>query len=271
MKIKNKSAFAKVLSTGGLAIAISALCLSTAGAQEAAQTRAPLLSTGPVKMVQSTDPARPATAPEMTAADRAYVSQMQGVIAASQTRGALDAAAMDRVFAAAFRGNVIPEAIGAMVSNLVTAYPDSLARICTSAMAPANGKPSMELVWQVMNSAVMSSPKPFTNVILVRDSVSRTVDFTNVIGMDNYIKYATARIASATPDNPMNGVAYNRQQIGTEHEQQGLALKARTKDQAKGIYALFLDSEVGLNPFFSLPDEYYRQPGDVSDVEGSGR
>lgn len=240
MKTNNTTAFAKTLALCGAAIAASAMM---AGAS-------PLISSGYVKQFQATDPKRGPV--ELTSAEQSFVARMQQVIATSQQRGALDVTAMNRVFGDAFRANVSAESIGVMVADLTKAFPGSLTQITSSAIAPANGVPSMELVWEVMNSAVMNSPRPFSNVLPVRDSVVKLIDFSRITGMDNYIKYATIRLASATPDNPLNAVAYDKRHIGTELEQMGIAIK-RTAGTTAGLSALFLEGDVGLNPFFTVP------------------
>ncbi len=211
-------------------------------------------------------------APAFTAAEQAYVTQMQNVIFVSRAKGALNNTSMSRVFKEAHNAGVKPEVVGQMVSDLVTAYPDSVSRIVSAAIAPTGGTPSKQLVWNVMNSAIMSSPRPFTTALLVRDTMLKSVDSSKLAGIDDYIKATAVQIASNTPDDPLKAGVITLKGKNKNYDLPDpvdAPVNEAWRDLVlggAGYGALFLDPEIGINPF-----TYVIPPPPVSNPNGPRR
>lgn len=228
-----------------------------------AQDNTPLITTDKNIDRKFTDPVRGEL--QTTAAEKALIGQMDAVVASSKSKGALDSAAMGRVFTATYAAAnqpVKPEVVGVMVKNLVTAFPDHAPHIAAASLAPANMMPSKEVLYQASNSAIMNSPRPFTMVKPVGDAVGKMFDPSRVVGMDNFHNYSLIRIASSCPDNPKNSVVYSDEANGTEKEHMGLAAK-RSLDRAAGLSNLFLQNDVGINFFWHAPEDTSSPRGTV--------
>lgn len=214
----------------------------------------PLLTTGNSigSTMMATDPVRVEL--QTTPVEKDLMNQMEGVVASSKASGSLNVNAMRQVFNDAYTAKVQPEVIGQMVKNAVVEFPDSIHDTVVSSLAPANMTPSKEVVYEVANSAIMYSPRPFAHVSPVGDSVSQMFDESKVSGMSQYLNYALSRIASSCPCNPMSPTAYDQDGYGTEKEGMGHALKQRM-DDASTLANLFLQNDVGINRFYMVPGE----------------
>lgn len=178
--------------------------------------------------------------------DQSHVASMKSVIDQSKAKGTLDMAAVSQVYKNAVASKADAEVMGAMTGVAVSAYPDRSGNIVSSALAPYQGTPHRLVLWNVMNSAVMSHPRPFSTVLPVSDVLMKSVDHSKDDQYAAYIKYIAARIASTTPDNPLNNT-------NKGDAQKGLAIK-RNLNAAAGYNVLFLEVEIGLNPFFVFPE-----------------
>lgn len=177
--------------------ALSALALTFAGAlpSVAQQTVSPA--------------AAPAVATvKATPAEKAFMQKMAGIVQAGQKSGSLDMKAVAALLDGAAKAGVSEPVMGAMVSMAAGAFPAQAPTIAAAAVKSYGPQVTESQVRNVISSAVAVQPKPYASVTPIAEAVTRVLGNSPVAST---VPSIAVSVASATPDNPLQGVTTQTQ------------------------------------------------------------
>lgn len=138
-----------------------------------------------------------------SAAEKAFMKKMAGVVQAGLKAGALDMKAVTEILNAAAKDGVSDQVMGSMVSMAAGAFPDSAPAIASAAVQSYGTQVTEAHVRNVIASAVAVQPHPYASVSPISEAVTKALGNSMVA---NAVPSIAVSVAAQTPDNPLQGV-----------------------------------------------------------------